>query len=551
MGFNMGFKKRLVIAFLIILFVPIFLFTTCGVLIINYQLDSIYESYGLEADTLQIIANPMELLNRMTKSTWDEIKRDASANPEILCDTEYQRRINRTLAENNAYLVVMKGGECIYIGNMIKYPSVKDRISELQIMQDINSIDEDGGVYLSGKVPVLVKVQSFTDAAGEQITAYVITDLTVIVPQYRLSAIQAVIAFAGIIVLTAAILVVWLYRSVVRPLRILSDATKRMKIGDLEFTISGDPEDELGQLCEDFEEMRKHLKEQSEVRLQYERDTVELITNISHDLKTPLTAIKGYTEGIMDGVADTEEKRNKYLRTIYTKAADMAVLVDELSFYTKIDSNIVTYNFEKLNIDEYFEDCVDEQSLDMELKNTVLSYHSNLEPGVLVLADPEQLRRVVNNVLGNAIKYLDKPEGKIDIRTLDNGEFVLIEIEDNGAGIEEKDLPYVFDRFYRADTSRSSKKGGTGLGLAIAKKIIEDHSGRIRVTSEYGVGTTIMFTLPKWIEGSRLAEVFDEIEDAEYTSKPNVIRRVWDRSRFKKEKPKAKDKDKSTETDKE
>ena len=337
----------------------------------------------------------------------------------------------------------------------------------------------------------------------------------------QVSIMQAVTTLVLIITVTDLILIIWLYRSIIRPLNLLTIATNRIKDGDLDFTLptEGDSTDELEQLCEDFEEMRIQLKKQIDTRLQYEQDTIELISNISHDLKTPLTAIKGYTEGILDGVADTPEKQKKYLRTIYTKAADMAVLVDELSFFSKIDTNIVPYNFKIINADNFFNDCVEEMSLDTEVKNVTLDYISKLKPDQCIIADLEQLRRVMNNLIGDSVKYMDKEEGSIVILAEDIGDYVKISVQDNGSGIDEKDIPFIFDRFYRADSSRNSKKGGTGLGLAITKKIIEDHNGTISAKSFPGKGTSISFTLLK--EGSPNASLeLGEIDDSETRKKP-------------------------------
>ncbi|MBR4343670.1 MAG: HAMP domain-containing histidine kinase [Lachnospiraceae bacterium] len=336
----------------------------------------------------------------------------------------------------------------------------------------------------------------------------------------QLTVFQAVVTLVLIITTTGLVLVIWLYRSIIRPLNLLTVATNKIKDGDLDFSLPTEPEstDELEQLCEDFEEMRIQLKKQIDARLQYEKDTIELISNISHDLKTPLTAIKGYTEGILDGVADTPEKQNKYLKTIYTKASDMAVLVDELSFFSKIDTNIVPYNFKIFCADDFFDDCVEEMSLDTEVKNVTLDYISKLTAGQRIIADLEQLRRVMNNLIGNSVKYMDKESGSIVILSEDIGDFVKISVQDNGRGIEEKDIPYIFDRFYRADSSRNSKKGGSGLGLAITKKIVEDHGGTIDVRSIPGKGTCISFTLLK--EGSPNAALeLGEISDTDYGKK--------------------------------
>jgi len=358
--------------------------------------------------------------------------------------------------------------------------------------------------------------------------------------------------FTGIIyisvalLLTAGVMLFWIYRSFIKPLNLLTLATRKMQEGNLDFSIQGDPDDELGNLCEDFEDLRLHLKEQTEARLKYENEVIELISNISHDLKTPLTAIKGYAEGVLDGVADTDEKREKYLRTIYTKASDMQVLVDELAFYSKIDSNIVPYNFESLDINDYFYDCVEDYSIDMETRGIELDYVPAEGP-VAVVADAEQLRRVVNNVIGNSVKYMDKTgadvrpgqEGRAEINGKGRGRITImarklenlaeISIRDNGPGIAPDDLTRIFERFYRADQSRNSKKGGTGLGLAISKKIIEDHGGTIRAESELGVQTTIIFTLPLYKE-----EKIDAIEPGEIITRdklPGVISRAIDSSK--------------------
>ena len=233
----------------------------------------------------------------------------------------------------------------------------------------------------------------------------------------------------------------------------------------------------------------------------------ELISNISHDLKTPLTAIKGYAEGIMDGVADTPEKVDKYLRTISTKAGDMTTLVEELSIYSKIDCNNVPYTFVNINLGNFFNDCIEELSLDLELKDIEMSYFNYTDSHMAVAVDAEQLKRVVNNIIGNSVKYIGG-KGIINVRIKDAGNEIQIEVEDSGKGIDQRDLPYIFDRFYRTDASRNSSQGGSGLGLAIAKKIIEDHGGRIWASSKKGVGTTIYFTLKK-------SKIPDEVREEE------------------------------------
>jgi signal transduction histidine kinase len=295
-------------------------------------------------------------------------------------------------------------------------------------------------------------------------------------------------------------LVLWIYYSIVTPIHMLQVATQNIKNGNLDFEVEVHDKDEIGELCEDFEEMRIRLKDNAEEKLRSEQQQKELISNISHDLKTPITAIKGYVEGLIDGVADTPEKQNKYLQTVYSKAIDMDRLINELSFYSKIDTNKIPYTFHRINVVDYFEDCAEDLKRELEDEHIGFSYQNYVEDSVQMIADAEQIKRVINNIIGNSKKYSDKTDTKIHMAVKDVGDFVQIEIEDNGRGIAAKDMPYIFDRFYRTDASRNSSKGGSGIGLSIVKKIMEDHGGKIWAASKESVGTVMYLVLRKYQE---------------------------------------------------
>ena len=303
-----------------------------------------------------------------------------------------------------------------------------------------------------------------------------------------------------ILIFTGVSVGLWIYRSVAAPLVKLRKATQNIKEGNLDFVLDVEGTDEFSELCRDFEEMRRRLKESAEEKIAMDKENKELISNISHDLKTPITAVKGYVEGIMDGVADTPEKQERYIRTIYNKANEMDRLLNELTLYSKIDTNRIPYNFKKINVSDYFNDCIEEIGLDLETRGIGLTYFNYADEDIVIIADPEQLMRVVNNIVTNAIKYMDKAKGVIQIRVKDVGDFVQVEIEDNGKGIASKDLAYIFDRFYRTDVSRNSSKGGSGIGLSIVKKIMEDHGGKVWATSREGIGTIMYFVLRKYQE---------------------------------------------------
>ena len=306
-----------------------------------------------------------------------------------------------------------------------------------------------------------------------------------------------------ILIFTSVSVGLWIYRSVATPLVKLRKATQNIKDGNLDFVLDVEGADEFAELCRDFEEMRRRLKESAEEKLVLDKENKELISNISHDLKTPITAVKGYVEGIMDGVADTPEKMDRYVRTIYNKTVEMDHLINELTFYSKIDTNRIPYTFSKLNVEDYFSDCAEEVGLELETRGIQLCYANYVDSDVQVIADGEQIRRVIHNIISNAIKYMDKGKGMkgiIQIRVKDVGDFVQVEIEDNGKGIAAKDLPYIFDRFYRTDVSRNSAKGGSGIGLSIVRKILEDHGGKVWATGREDIGTIMYFVLRKYQE---------------------------------------------------
>lgn len=303
-----------------------------------------------------------------------------------------------------------------------------------------------------------------------------------------------------ILVFTGIMLTTWIYKAMISPVNELNKAMKSIKNGDFEYRLEVDGEGgEISDLYRNYEDMRLRLKENAEEKIQREKQNRELISNISHDLKTPITAIKGYAEGVIDGVADTPEKIDRYIKTIYNKANDMEKLINELTVYSGIDNNRIPYHFHKIQVDEYFRDCIEEVGLDLESMNFKLNYVNLVSADTTIIADPEQLKRVINNIISNSVKYMDKSQAEINIRILDEVDSIRVEIEDNGKGISPKDLPNIFDRFYRTDASRNSGTGGSGIGLSIVKKIIQDHGGYIWATSKEGEGTCMHFVIRKYI----------------------------------------------------
>lgn len=494
----MKLKTRLIISFCIIIFVPSFLSVITLTGFQKYQNSLIENTYGIAVTDDTQMVNTVQLLNLYTKSTFSKIQSAAVHDPDKFEDESFLEEINSELSNKYSYLIVRKNGLITYTGtdDSAIDPAVLPEYSE-------DDINDESGTYVDGNEQILIKQSSFHFSDGSEGSAFIVTAYTgEILPEIRTILIDGFFSVIIILFLTAGLLIIWIYRGIIYPLKKLEIATNYIREGNLDFHIPSEGTDEISQLCASFEAMRQRLKESAEQQLTSEKESRELISNIAHDLKTPITTLKGYSEGLLDGVADTPEKQNKYLQIINNKANEMDSLLNELTLYSKIDTNRIPYNFKRINVLDYFNDCIEEIGMDLETKNIRLNYFNYVSNSVQIIADPEQIRRVIHNIVGNSVKYLNTETGIINVRVKDVGDFIQVEIEDNGKGIAVKDIPFIFERFYRADSSRNSATGGSGIGLSIVKKILEDHGGKIWATSKESVGTVMYFVIRKYQEVS-------------------------------------------------
>lgn len=494
----MKLRSKLIVTFLILILVPVMFTAAAFFLFGHYQMNAVKRLYGVENVTYETLSNTTAMLSRITREAYEAMRETAQTDPDEFEDTGYLDKVNLYLETRYSFLAVRKDGNFIYVGNE------EDQTELLEILPEYGTHDadqdQDMGIYIGGNLQALVRQLDFRFTDEAEGSAFIVTSISSMLPEVESLIMDVVLVLALILIFTSMILTAWIYKSIVTPIHHLQVATKKITDGNLDFEMPAGGEDEIGELCTDFEEMRRRLKETAEEKLEAEKQNKELISNISHDLKTPITAVKGYVEGLMDGVADTPEKQEKYIRTIYNKANDMERLINELTFYSKIDTNRIPYHFDRINVNDYFADCIEELSIELEEQNIELAYFNYVDESVQVIADAEQIKRVINNIVSNSIKYIDKPKGYINIRVKDVGDFIQVEIEDNGKGIATKDLPLIFNRFYRTDASRNSSKGGSGIGLSIVKKIVEDHGGKVWATSKENTGTVMYFVLRKYQE---------------------------------------------------
>lgn len=482
----MRLKTKLTITAVTMVLLPLLL-TTVAFLVIGGIMN--------EGNTKNLISDNTRYME-IADIIFEQISQDTTQDPDILTDREYLDKINEQ--------VLIEGGCVIVRGenDIIIYNGCTNNDTDLTlILPEYGSGSDQGSGYLYNDEKKLIRQYDFTLSDGSTGSLFLIfTIQTLIAPKFFS---YMFIAMCVILLLTSIILTVWIRSGIFKPVGELNVAMQKIKDGNFDYRLNDSTEKgEIGEMYRSYEDMRLRLKESAQEKLEHEQQNKELIRNISHDLKTPITTIRGYAEGLMEGVATTPEKQQKYLKTIYNKANDMNNLINELTLYSSIDNNRIPYNFRKLNVADYFGDCVEEVGMDMEGRGIKLNYSNLTAPDTIVIADPEQLKRVINNIVSNSVKYMDRTDGngQIDIRILDEVDSIRVEVEDNGRGIAQKDLASIFERFYRTDSSRNSKHQGSGIGLSIVKKIIEDHGGYIWATSHEGEGTTMHFVLRKYTE---------------------------------------------------
>lgn len=485
----MSIRRRLTLSYIVMLVVPVILS------ILTIAMYGSFFAKDVHNDkTVKLLHSTVQgISDTGMGGVFRDIKHDTDTNSDSFKNIEHDFDIDQRLASIDMGLIVRKDSKIIYTSSMI------DSALNPSLLPSYGSDDRDGRKFvpLKGNINVMQQHDiSFSD--GSKGSIFIITDAAM-AKKFGKYMTYSILTILAILVLTNIVLTLVVSKSIINPLETLKAAALEIKNGNLDFEIKSISKDEIGEVCSAFEDARHRLKESDELKLQYENNRKELIANISHDLKTPITAIKGYVEGIKDGVADTPEKLDRYVNTIYNKTVYLDKLIDELFIFSKLDLNKMSFNFEEIDMEKYLMDCSEELQFDLEEQGISLKYTESrkMDSPLIVQGDREKLKRVIMNIVGNSIKYMDKDYGIIEILLKDKGNTAEIEIKDNGRGIPEENISMIFNKFYRAEPSRNTLTGGSGLGLAISKLIIEEHGGRIWAESKLNTSTSIHFTLKK------------------------------------------------------
>ncbi|WP_256217625.1 HAMP domain-containing sensor histidine kinase [Paenibacillus sp. OV219] len=433
----------------------------------------------------------------------------AQHDPKLLGDAAFLQETESELAKVEAGLLVLSGGgEIAYASQGLNAVEVKKQLAEDKSNNEQGRGAGWGPPWKRDDFSKLSLNQiAFTAADGQPGTVVIVSDMEPVARFFRRFFPTVLLTLVGTLILTNGLLTYFVSRSIIKPLYALKDAASHIREGNLEHRLQQQPlnrQDEIGQLSRSFEEMRVRLQASIGAQLQLEQSRKELLANISHDLKTPITGIQGCVECLQGGVADTEEKRSKYLDMIASKTSDMNRMIEELLLYSTLDIGKLPFNWERLDAAAYIQMTADELRHDPRMAGIALTYVNSglIDKPAWIRADREKLNRALLNIVGNSLAHMEQEPRELRFTLLVNTEAttVTVRIADNGTGISAEALPLVFNQFYRAEQSRRTQAGSSGLGLTIVKQIIEEHRGTVEAQSVVGQGTSITIKLPLLLE---------------------------------------------------
>jgi signal transduction histidine kinase len=282
---------------------------------------------------------------------------------------------------------------------------------------------------------------------------------------------------------------------IIRPIKELHGSAKAILNGSYQCKINYDYHGEVGEFCHDFEAMRDEIIDSKEKEEKLRRNEKELLACISHDLKTPLSSISGYVEGIRDGIVKDEEGIKRYSNIILKKSKELSKLIDDILEQSKTELKEMQIERKEIYSDDYLIEILEDLSIDVATHNMRLAIKGEL-PRALIFIDTIRINQVINNIVANSVKYSEAGE-KIEVWVEDDIDKITVNIKDFGSGISIDDIPFIFNKFYRGEKHRNTNISGSGLGLTISKYIVESHGGSIKCASSLEDGTTISFTIPK------------------------------------------------------
>lgn len=477
----MNIKKKLIISNVLMLLVPVMLSGIAALImflvfsgVINLNNDLSY----YDSDLFWKVAEK-------TDQTFD----DWSKNPDLQAIKVDIDNFNSRNNKRNIYLSLYENGEMIYPSDSAVATQNAPFIPIIIDGEDTHTGVLDEYAFYSKKINNYTAVLACSQYM----------DINSNYMKYKNTFIDFAALLAAtviaIICITNYLLTRFLLKSIVGSLEILNFGVHQIQLGNLDYRIEYDRRDEFSTVCVDFNLMAQRLHDSVERQEKDARSRKELIAGLSHDLRTPLTSIKAYVEGLVDGIAATPHMQKVYLETIKAKAEDINQIVDKLFLFSKMDIGEFPFYPEKLNIGEELTAFITANAEEYKSKGLILKQMQNLN-NTAILIDPVQFRNVLTNITENSVKYKNKECGVMEIACFEKEQNVCITLTDDGPGVPEDSLAKIFDIFSREDPSRNNPNKGSGLGLAITAKVIERSGGHTHAENVPDGGLRIVITMP-------------------------------------------------------
>lgn len=291
------------------------------------------------------------------------------------------------------------------------------------------------------------------------------------------------------IFITSKFLTKFVFRRIREPLSQISESVERIKKGNLETYIQYEREDEFKPVCESINMLQVRLKESADLTASETQSRKELFAGISHDLRSPLTSLRAYTEALLDGIIQNPEEQNRYLLKIHEKELDIERMVEQLFLISKMELSDFPVHMQLLALEKVVQKIVKDNPLNG------LFVVVNIDKNLIVMADESLLQRIILNILENSCKYRDEETVSMHINASQKGDKILLIFADNGPGVSVEQLPKLFEAFYRTDPARTNPSEGSGLGLAVIKKAVNRMGGSVMANNLTKKGLAITIEL--------------------------------------------------------
>lgn len=409
-----------------------------------------------------------------------------------LLETPFDPQVKATIKQiqNKGLLVVIRKNQ-----NFTYYSPelVKKSLRVHAPKYEMNNLKPTGTIDNAGRLYRYLKAD-FYYSDGSKGSFWILKRESNLFEFFTRWGIWVILAIVALGILAAWLINRQLQKTIIRPLEQLQQATKEFQpLAPLNLRQKAAMASEVACLQQSFNTMWQDLQQAAKKQQQLEKQRKELIANISHDLKTPMTSIIGYVEGLLDGVANTPAKQKHYLQVIHEKSLSLNDLIEELFLYAKLDSDEFSLNFEQVDLGKFLNEFYRQYQAQCDLTITLLT-----QP-MPVKLDSFQMKRVLTNVTQNSLKFADPQKKALQLKVslISQDKWWVIKLSDNGIGIADCEITHVFERFYRVDKSRTPAVKGSGLGLSIVQQIMQAHHGKVELTSQLGRGTTVWLYLPK------------------------------------------------------